>query len=124
MTRENYRKARRTTWTLLSDAVVTERMQLLAKTLLRDLVESKIAQKRIRSVLQSTEVHQLSGMKRQASPKGFKRGFEPKGVWFKQTLREHRGGETKMNPNKFGFHFHPFKPKVVWFKPPLKPKGV
>ena len=52
-----------------------------------------------------------------------------------QTLREHRGGgENKVNPNKFGFHFPlPFKPKGValhhplnqrgWFEAPFKRKG-
>ena len=76
-----------------------------------------------------------------ASPKGFERGLNQRGFGltppltlplkppFKSPLLSPPPGapgrreETKVNPNRFGFHFPPFKPKGVWFKPSFKQKG-
>ena len=74
-------------------------------------------------------------MARQGLSKRVQRGLKPKGVWFnllpfqppfKPNPLEHpRGGETKNDPNKFGFHSLPplLKTKEVGFKRPLKPKS-
>ena len=71
-----------------------------------------------------------------ASPKGFERGLNQRGFGLNPPLKpplnlpppplpEHRGGgETKMNPNMFGFHVPPpLNQRGFGLNPPLNQKG-